>query len=254
MTVRNLQQEKNIFIAGEYYERATIMACARRPVHINKAARSWSADRSWSAEDKSRLDRFHSQFAGGPTKLVRLADELAAEIGVKAIFIKDESTRFGLSSFKILGASWATFRALASELGLPSDAGLDALKTALESRPLTLYAATAGNHGRAVAHMASLLGIASEIHVPFGMHAPTIRGLQDEGAKVLVNAGTYDDAMHAAEAAAKLGDGLLVQDCSFDGYTKIPKVNENLPSLQTRAQNQSLTVNSFSGLLKATGA
>src|SRR5437764_15218477 len=100
---------------------------------------------------------FHRELAGyAPTRLVD-ASELARYLGVGKVWVKDESSRLGLPSFKILGASWATYQMLTSRLGggLADWADLDDLAARLGPlRPLTLVAATDGNHGRAVAHVA----------------------------------------------------------------------------------------------------
>lgn len=214
------------------------MALFRRAVQLNPGAASWSADCSLSADDTRLIDRFHGQFPDGPTRLVSL-DDVAKDIGVKAVYLKDESTRFGLPSFKILGASWGTFRAITQKLNLPLDADLAVVKGALAPRPIPLYAASEGNHGRAVARMGSLLSVPAEIHVPSDMPLETIKRLEEEGAKVVVNAGNYDDAMDTAREAAATTGGLLVQDYSFDDYREIPQVslhvmyfkrNSNLPS------------------------
>ena len=98
------------------------------------------------------------------------APGLALDIGVAALSIKDESRRLALPSFKILGASWAVYRLLVERLGHePEWRELDELRA--EFAPLgslELVAATDGNHGRAVAHMAHLLGYRSHILVPAG--------------------------------------------------------------------------------------
>ena len=208
------------------------MSSQRRPVLLNRGSKedingSYNRHRPAKAESQA-LDRFHGSFpGGGPTRLVRL-DGLASALGLKAVFVKDESTRFGLPSFKILGASWGTFRAVAKRLGIPLEkADIASLKDGLTRQPVTLYAASEGNHGRAVAHMARLLGASSEIHVPATMHAATIANIESEGARVIVNKGTYDDAMDTAKEQAgrrKGGHGLLVQDYSFADYTEIPQV------------------------------
>ena len=113
------------------------------------------------------------------TPLVR-----AEAAGLGALWIKDESSRLGLPSFKILGASWAILRALEQRLG---DIGpwshVDELAARLAPhRPLTLAAATDGNHGRAVARMASLLGLRALIYVPEGTAAARIEAVESEGA------------------------------------------------------------------------
>ncbi|UNI24357.1 Diaminopropionate ammonia-lyase [Purpureocillium takamizusanense] len=198
------------------------MSSLRRPLLFNEAAKTWTAPVALTAEEKHAIDTFHGQFPGGPTRLVSL-DDIACELGVAAVYLKDESHRFGLPAFKILGASWGTYRALARRLNLAIDTPLPALKEALAGETVTLYAASEGNHGRAVARMGSLLSIAAEIHVPHDMHRTTKEALENEGAKVVVNSGTYDDALETAKKAAESEGGVLVQDFSFQGYEDIPK-------------------------------
>ncbi|KAL3955073.1 hypothetical protein ACCO45_010636 [Purpureocillium lilacinum] len=191
------------------------MSALRRPLLLNDAAQTWTAPTALTAEEKDAIDKFHGQ-------LVRL-DDVAREIGVAAVYLKDESHRFGLPAFKILGASWGTYRALVKRLNLPIVTPLSALKEALAAETITLYAASEGNHGRAVARMGARLSIPAEIHVPHDMHRTTKEALESEGAKVVVGRGTYDDALETAKRAAEGEGGLLVQDFSFEGYEDIPK-------------------------------
>lgn len=198
----------------------------RRPVYFNPNAKTWTAEPP--ATSLNLINRFHQQLPGyGPTRLVRL-DEVAKELGVQAVYLKDESNRFSLPSFKILGASWAVFRAVARELGLALHTDIVSMKKALASasRPLSLFAATDGNHGRAVARMGSDLEIPVEIYVPANTHAATIELIEGEGAKVTVSAGNYDDAVAEAQAAAQQNAGILIQDFAFDGYEDIPRVRD----------------------------
>ena len=162
---------------------------------------------------------FHRKLPGyEPTRLVE-APGLAEVLGVGEVFVKDESGRLGLPSFKILGASWAAFRAVAERLGQdPGEwATLSELAERLdELRPLTLSAATDGNHGRAVARMARLLGLEARIFVPRGTARARIEAIESEGAPVTVVEGTYEKAVDAAAALA--GERcLLIQDTAVDG-------------------------------------
>jgi diaminopropionate ammonia-lyase len=138
--------------------------------------------------------------------------------------VKDESRRLGLPSFKILGASWAVYQLLVRRLGHePEWNDLDELRAALAPLgSLTLVAATDGNHGRAVAHMARLLGYAARIFVPAGTAGARIDGIESEGAPVTVVDGTYDDAVRASAALAA-DDVLVVSDTSWEGYTEVPR-------------------------------
>lgn len=167
---------------------------------------------------------FHRRLPGyAPTRVVD-APGLAAELGVATLSVKDESRRLGLPSFKILGASWAVYRLLVSRLGHePQWRHLDELRAAfVPLGSLALVAATDGNHGRAVAHMARLLGYESQILVPAGTADARIDAIASEGAEVTVVHGTYDDAVR--ESAGRATDRVLVvSDTSWDGYTEVPR-------------------------------
>jgi diaminopropionate ammonia-lyase len=143
---------------------------------------------------------FHRTLPGyAPTPLVD-APAAAAALGVRRVLVKDESSRLGLPSFKVLGASWAIHRALAE-------------------RPATrLACATDGNHGRAVAYMARLLGLEATVFVPASMIPARREAIAAEGAHVVVVDGTYDEAV---ERAAEL-DALVIQDTAWPGYETIP--------------------------------
>jgi diaminopropionate ammonia-lyase len=167
---------------------------------------------------------FHRRLPGyAPTRVVD-APELADELGLAQVFVKDESERLGLPSFKILGASWAVYRLLVGRLGHePEWRSLDELRAGLAPLgPLTFVAATDGNHGRAVAHMARLLGYGARVLVPAGTAAARIEAIESEGAPVTVVDGTYDDAVRASAALAA-DDVLVVSDTSWEGYTEVPR-------------------------------
>jgi diaminopropionate ammonia-lyase len=168
--------------------------------------------------------RFHSSMPGYEPTPLRRAAQTAARLGVAEVTVKDESARLGLPSFKILGASWAVHRALGQRLGLalgelPTFAALTDAVAGL--RPLALSAATDGNHGRAVARMAALLGLEARIYVPAGTAAARIEAIAGEGASVTVVDGGYDDAVRrsALDADARC---LVISDTSWEGYEDVP--------------------------------
>ncbi|MDQ1741122.1 MAG: diaminopropionate ammonia-lyase [Pseudonocardiales bacterium] len=164
-------------------------------------ARSWRAP----APGSSPLE-FHRSLPGyRPTPLVE-APELAAELAVGRVLVKDESDRFGLPAFKILGASWAIERALADGAGDVT----------------TLVAATDGNHGRAVARVAAQRGLAARIFLPAGVHPAAVAAIAGEGATVTVVEDSYDAAVAAAIADVERNGGLLVQDTAWPGYEQLP--------------------------------
>ena len=149
--------------------------------------------------------------------------ELAEQFDVARVLLKDESERCGLPAFKIMGAAWAVHEALVAQRGTPF-AGWETLAELGRQLDddLTLVAATDGNHGRAVARMAALLGLRSHILVPRDMVAARIDGIASEGADVTVVDGSYDEAV---AASARLADDrtLVVSDTAWDGYEDIPR-------------------------------
>jgi len=168
---------------------------------------------------------FHAELPGyRPTELTELP-ALAEELGVGRVFVKDESTRMGLGAFKVLGASWAIARLLAD----PGDAdrvSLGELRRAAAAHPVELVTATDGNHGRAVAWMARLLGLEARVFMP-GVVAERARAaIAAEGATVIVSGDSYDEAVEQAAAYADwqgAGAGrLLVQDTAWAGYESVP--------------------------------
>ena len=159
-----------------------------------------------------------------PTPLVELP-ELAAELGVGAVLVKDESDRLGLPAFKILGASWAVNCALSKRGGFDTPAtGLPELRERVGNASITLVTATDGNHGRAVARMAQLLGLAARVYVPAGTTAKTLVAIADEGAQVVQTDLRYDDVVRAAASSTTNRPAdILIQDTAWRGYEEIPQ-------------------------------
>lgn len=170
-----------------------------------------------------RPGRFHRSVPGYAPSLVAEAPATAAALGLERLVVKMEVERFGLPSFKLLGASWATCRALSAHAGLGEPvATFDELRElAAGQRGLTLVAATDGNHGRAVARMARLLGLDARILVPEHTAAARIDAIAGESAKVEVVRGSYDDAVKLSAAAAD-DRHLVISDTSWAGYEDVP--------------------------------
>jgi diaminopropionate ammonia-lyase len=167
---------------------------------------------------------FHSSMPGYAPTPLRAAPITAQALGVAEVLVKDESSRLGLPSFKVLGASWAVYRALLARLGATSEeiATFAALRDAVTPlRPLSLSAATDGNHGRAVAHMAALLGLDAAIYVPDNMVSARIEAIASEGATVTVVDGGYNDAI-ARSAQDASEHCLVISDTSWEGYEEVP--------------------------------
>jgi len=177
-------------------------------------------DRRGTGAPPADVVAFHRALPGyAPTPLTEVP-ALAAELGVGRLLVKDESSRLGLPAFKVLGASWAVARLLAPDGG-PRD--LDELRAAVARRPVTLVTATDGNHGRAVARMAALIGAAARVVLPDVVPARAGELIAAEGAAVTTVAGTYEDAVaEAARIAAADPAAELVQDTAWPGYETVP--------------------------------
>jgi diaminopropionate ammonia-lyase len=143
---------------------------------------------------------FHVRMPGWRETPVRRLDAVAAELGLATVSLKDESDRLGLPAFKVLGASWAVERAL---------------REAPDTR--VLVAASAGNHGRAVAHVAARRGLGARIFVPARSAADRRAAIEAEGAELIVVDGDYEVAVaRASEAAAEPG-ALEIADVGDSG-------------------------------------
>lgn len=181
--------------------------------------------RAWRHRSKVADARaFHAGWPGyGPTPLVG-APTLASELGVGQVFVKDESSRFGLPAFKILGVSWAVYRAVSQRVEGETEPTPTGIRRSVDRLlPLELVTATGGNHGRALARMARTIGCASHIFVAASLPARVVAAIRDEGAVVTMIDGSYDDAVHlAAEYATFASDRLLIQDTALPGFEAVP--------------------------------
>jgi diaminopropionate ammonia-lyase len=168
---------------------------------------------------------FHERLPGYAATPLLGAEPLAEQLGLGELWVKDESSRYGLPSFKILGASWATYRALRGLADFADDAWstVEELGELVRSRSRVrhLAAATDGNHGRAVALVARWLGLDCTIFVPLGTSQARIAGIESEGATVNVVSGGYGDAV-ARSAQEASDECLVVSDTSWPGYEDIP--------------------------------
>lgn len=165
---------------------------------------------------------FHQQIDGyQPTPLVSLPN-LAKKLGVKAILVKDESKRFGLNAFKVLGGSYALGRHLAAHLQLDiSDIDLTTVAQKLPN-PLVFATATAGNHGTGVAWAAREMGQMAVVYMPKGSPQASVDRIRGLGAECIVTDVNYDDTVRLASQISDANGWTLVQDTAWEGYEKIP--------------------------------
>lgn len=174
-----------------------------------------------------KAKQFHESFPQyGETPLVKLS-RLAETIGLQSLYVKDESYRFGLNAFKVLGGSYAIGKYVAEQTGKSIDElpysvlTSDALKK--EFGQATFYTATDGNHGRGIAWAANKLGQKSVVFMPKGSTEYRKQQIANEGATVTIEELNYDDCVRLATAESKKVDnGVVVQDTAWDGYEDIP--------------------------------
>jgi diaminopropionate ammonia-lyase len=151
---------------------------------------------------------------------------LANSLGIAGLFLKDESFRFGLKAFKVLGASYAVARHLSKRLGIDVSQ-LDRSKlVSPEIRKqigdITFVTATDGNHGRGVAWTARQLKQKAVVYMPRGSSPTRLANIQAEGANATIIEGNYDDAVRLAAQGAREHGWVVVQDTAWQGYEEIP--------------------------------
>jgi diaminopropionate ammonia-lyase len=186
----------------------------------NPGARSF---RLAGAEGAGDARRFHESVPGYAMTALTELPELARRWGVGHVFVKDESTRFGLPAFKALGASWAIARLVTERAGGTERPAYDDALAAARTLPISLVSATDGNHGRAVAHFAHRLGLPSVVVIPTFVTVAAERAIAREGAEVRRVGSTYDEAVAAAAAYVEEdADRVLVQDMAWPGYQHVP--------------------------------
>ncbi|MFL0267101.1 diaminopropionate ammonia-lyase [Candidatus Clostridium radicumherbarum] len=160
------------------------------------------------------------------TPLVRLK-KMAGYLGLAEVFVKDESFRFGLNSFKVLGASYAIGKHLAQKLGKDIfEVPFPILKSdeiREELGDLTLTTTTDGNHGRGVAWMAKQLGYKAVVFMPKGSTQNRVNHIAEMGADVSITDWNYDDTVRYTSEVAQKNGWEVIQDTAWEGYEDVPK-------------------------------
>ena len=158
-----------------------------------------------------------------------LADlkNMAEYLGLAKACVKDESYRFGLNAFKVLGGSYAIARYIAKETKRDISQMPYSVLTSKELRDefgqATFFSATDGNHGRGVAWAANRLGQKCVIRMPVGSTENRRRHIEDEGAECTIEKVNYDDCVRmVAEEAKHAERGVVIQDTAWEGYEEIP--------------------------------
>ena len=163
---------------------------------------------------------FHESFPQYSVTPLAKLDALAADLGLANLAVKDESYRFGLNAFKVLGGSFAMASYIAQKTGKPvSDMTYDYLTSdelARDFGQATFFTATDGNHGRGVAWAANKLGQKAVVHMPKGSVKSRFDNIAAEGAQVTIEEVNYDDCVRMAAAEAEeCENGVIVQDTAW---------------------------------------
>jgi diaminopropionate ammonia-lyase len=167
-----------------------------------KKESSYSLERYFNDE----IIQFHRTLPGyKPTPYLTLKLNILPKLN--RVFLKDESRRFHMGAFKSLGASWAIGSFLKNK-----------------EEKYTFCTATDGNHGRAVAWSAATFGHSARVFVPRDTVASRIRFIENEGARVIIVNGDYDEAVLKAREESQKPGHVLIQDTSWKGYEHFPSL------------------------------
>ncbi len=177
-------------------------------------------------QEAVKIQNFHKSFPMyAPTPLAKLP-ATAACLGLGEMYVKDESYRFGLNAFKVLGGSYAIGHYLAEKLGKEiSEVDYQTLisdEVKQQLGELTFVTATDGNHGRGVAWAARQFGQKAVVYMPKGSAAERLANIQAEGAEASITELNYDDAVRLANRQAEEKGWVMVQDTAWEGYEDIP--------------------------------
>jgi len=179
-----------------------------------------------SQEKIKKIREFHKSFSEYKVTPLHSLDNLAKKFGVSKIWVKDESYRFGLNAFKVLGGSYAIGKYLSKKVGLPiEELSFEKLRSKEVKEKLgdiIFVTATDGNHGRGVAWAANQLGQKSVVFMPKGSSMIRFNNIKKEGAEVYITDFNYDDSVKLATKYAEEKGGVIVQDTAWPGYEDIP--------------------------------
>ncbi|NLE83571.1 MAG: diaminopropionate ammonia-lyase [Chloroflexi bacterium] len=187
----------------------------------------------------------HSSIPGYQTSPLKSLPHLARRIGLGGIWVKDESARLSLNSFKVLGGAYAIYKKLLergsykdNELSLRDLLQLEGKHREKLGHPV-FVTATDGNHGTGVAWAANKMGFPAIIYVHSLTTKDRIRGIEQQGGKVVVVDGNYDDAVRQASFDAKENGWEVISDTAWEGYDQVPRwIMQGYATMFVEAQEQ----------------
>ena len=198
-----------------------------KAVHYERGAGvDHAAAEQFGLAQAEKVRAFHRSFPEyAPTPLADLP-HLARELGIASLHVKDESYRFGLNAFKVLGGSYCLGRCVAERLGVDPDsltfAELTSPEVLAKIDGSTFVTATDGNHGRGVAWTAAKLKQRCVVYMPKGSTAERLENIRRTGADASITEFNYNDTVALARDTAAKNGWTLVQDTSWPGYEEIP--------------------------------
>ncbi|MDR2946977.1 MAG: diaminopropionate ammonia-lyase [Candidatus Adiutrix sp.] len=173
-----------------------------------------------------KVSGFHRSFAEYRVTPLAELPGLAADFGLGRVWVKDESHRFGLNAFKVLGGAYAIGRWLAGRLGCDigelSREKLASAEVRAKIGQITFASTTDGNHGRGVAWTAQQLGQKAVIYMPKGSAQIRVDNILATGAECYVTDMNYDDTVRLTDSLAREKGWVVVQDTAWEGYEEIP--------------------------------
>ena len=169
----------------------------------------FSREKILNVLDKSAIDKAYNTISNwetyAPTPLLNL-NKLSKDLGLKNIFYKDESKRFGLKSFKALGGAYAVEQVSSG------------------NKNVVVATATAGNHGKSVAWGAKRLGIACKIFISEFVSDTRADEMRKLGADVVQVKGNYENSLNECIKQSKKNGWEIVQDVAWENYLTVPKL------------------------------
>ena len=186
--------------------------------NTNRGGQVDTSDYSFAATEPIR--KLHTSFdVYNETPLI----ELKNFKGVRSVYVKDESQRFGLKAFKGLGGVWAIYTVISRELDLSNPTLEELFQHRDELSAMTFITTTDGNHGTGVSWAAGLFGCKSFVYMPRGTVEVRAQAIRDAGsATVEITDMTYDDCVKFTARLAEEKHWHLIQDTSWAGYEDIP--------------------------------
>lgn len=195
-------------------------------VHFEHEKKAHASSNPFSLENAKTVKNYHQSFPEYSVTPLTELPNLAKKLNVSQIYVKDESFRFNLNAFKVLGGSYAIGKYIKEKLNLPDEQFncetilCDDIKKQLGN--LTFITATDGNHGRGVAWTAHRLNQNSVVYMPKGSAQERLDNIKALGAEASITELNYDDAVRLANKHAKENGWIMVQDTAWDGYEEIP--------------------------------